>query len=85
MPSYPEGTTELTGRALLEYPRYDSHSQIAIIFDAVLKNPGITNGNPPLRCSFRYVIKDARENLVAGIYDLVVRVSDCNAIFGQQT
>ena len=81
MSSFAEGTTELTCRALLEHPRYDSHSQIAIIFDAILKSSGIANGNL-LRCSFRYVIKDAGECLEAGIYDVVVRVSVRNVIYG---
>ena len=84
MSSFPAGTTELTGRALLEHPRYDSHSQIAIIFDAILKSSGIANGNPLLCCSFRYVIKDVGETLEAGIYDVVVRVSVRNANFRQQ-
>lgn len=74
MASYPDGSTELTCRALLEHPRFDKHSRIAFIFDAVVKGPKIANGNSLLYCSFRYVKKEAGESFDAGIYDIVVRV-----------
>ena len=81
MASYPEGSTELTCRALLDHPRFDKHSRIAVIFDAIVKGRGIANGNPVLYCSFRYVKKEAGESIDGGIYDIVVRVSTRASIF----
>lgn len=75
MPSYSEGTTELTCHALLEHPRCDSHSHIAVIFDGILKGSAIANDEPVLCCSFRYVKKEKGEWLVPGVYDITVRVS----------
>lgn len=74
MPSHLEGMTELTCRALLEHPRCDSHSHIAVIFDASLKGSGLGDGEPSLCCSFRYVKKEIGEYFETGIYDITVRV-----------
>lgn len=74
------GSTELTCRALLEHPRRVRHSHIAIVFDAVLKSTGISNGSL-LFCSFRYVKKKAGESTDAGVYDITVRVSQSPFFF----
>lgn len=75
MPSYPEGTAELTCRALLEHPHPDAHSDIALIFDAILRGSAIAEDEPLMCCSFRYVIKDINEHVDTGIYDISVKVS----------
>lgn len=76
MPPYAEGSTVLTCRALLEHPRQDPHSLIAVIFDAILHGAAIANGDPIICCSFRYVRKTVHEHVNTGIYDITVIVSD---------
>lgn len=74
MASPPRGTIQLNCRALLEHPRRDRHSHIAVIFDAIIHGLRIANGSPILCGSFRYVKQEAGENVDTGIYDIVVRV-----------
>ena len=76
MLSISDGSTELTCHALLEHPWRARHSQIAVIFDAILKGSRIADGNPLMCCSFHYIEKGVGERLNTGIYDVVVRVSN---------
>ena len=75
MPSYPEGTAELTCRALLEHPRPDAHSNIALVFDAILRGSAIAEDEPLMCCSFCYVIKNVDERVDPSIYDITIKVS----------